>query len=228
MFAKIGEIFAPDYLRRTILCVLVAGGVQGGYYALSIWLPTYLKVARKLSIIDTGGYLLIIIFGSWCGCVAGAHLADAIGRRKTFCLFAVAASVIAFAYTQLPIGNTTMLLLGFPLGFCANGIFAPMGPFLTELFPTHIRGTAQGFCFNVGRAIGALFPTLVGYLSATMELGQAIGLFTVGAYAILIAAALLLPETNGIELNDESKQTDLRTGALGARTVAATHTSNDL
>ena len=78
-----------------------------------------------------------------------------------------------------------------------------MGPFLTELFPTSIRGTAQGFCFNAGRAVGALFPTMVGYLSATMDLGEAIGLFTVGAYVLLIAAALLLPETNGIDLSAE-------------------------
>jgi MFS family permease len=200
--SKTFEIFSPAYLHRTILCVLVAAGVQGGYYALSIWLPTYLKTTKGLSVINTGGYLLVIIAGAWCGCVVGAHLADAIGRKKTFLLFAVAASVIAFLYTHLQISDTTMLVLGFPLGFCANGIFAPMGPFLTELFPTSIRGTAQGFCFNAGRALGALFPTMVGYLSGSMDLGEAIGLFTIGAYVLLIAAALLLPETNGMELSE--------------------------
>jgi MFS family permease len=201
--SKTFEIFSPAYLQRTILCVLVAAGVQGGYYALSIWLPTYLKTTKGLSVINTGGYLLVIIAGAWCGCVVGAHLADAIGRKKTFLLFAVAASVIAFLYTHLQISDTTMLVLGFPLGFCANGIFAPMGPFLTELFPTSIRGTAQGFCFNAGRALGALFPTMVGYISASMDLGEAIGLFTIGAYVLLIAAALLLPETNGMDLSEE-------------------------
>jgi MFS family permease len=117
---------------------------------------------------------------------------------------------MAFAYTQLPISNTAMLFLGFPLGFCANGIFAPMGPFLTELFPTRIRGTAQGSCFNAGRAIGALFPTLVGYLSATMDLGQAIGAFTVAAYGVLIVAGLMLPETNGRDLAIEEETSDAR------------------
>jgi MFS family permease len=213
---KLFEIFSPTYIRRTILCVLVAAGVQGGYYALSIWLPTYLKTSRDLSVINTGGYLLVIITGAWCGCIAGAHLADAIGRRKTFLIFAVAASVIAFAYTHVAFGDTAMLFLGFPLGFCANGIFAPMGPFLTELFPTHIRGTAQGFCFNAGRALGALFPTMVGYLSATMDLGQAIGLFTVGAYLVLIFAALLLPETNGIELKADGRSEADGSALLGA------------
>jgi MFS family permease len=210
--AKPFDIFSPAYLYRTVLCVLLAAGVQGGYYALSIWLPTYLKTTKGLSVINTGGYLLVIITGAWCGCVVGAHLADAIGRKKTFLLFAVSASIIAFLYTHLQISDTTMLVLGFPLGFCANGIFAPMGPFLTELFPTSIRATAQGFCFNAGRALGALFPTLVGYLSATMDLGEAIGLFTIGAYILLIAAALLLPETNGMDLSEEIAADDRAAG----------------
>jgi MFS family permease len=197
---KLLEIFSPTYLYRTILCVLVAAGMQGGYYALSIWLPTYLRTTQGLSVINAGGYLLVIIVGAWCGCVTGAHLADVVGRKKTFLLYAVGASIIAFVYTHVEIGAAAMLVLGFPLGFCANCIFAPMGPFLTELFPTSIRGTAQGFCFNAGRAVGALFPTVVGYLSTSMELGKAIGLFTVGAYVLLIAAALLLPETNGMDL----------------------------
>ena len=130
--------------------------------------------------IKTGKYLLVIIAGAWVGCVLAAHASDSIGRRKTFLVFAVAASIIALAYTHLPINDTTMLILGFPLGIAANGIFAPMGPFLTELFPTQISGTAQGFCFNAGRAIGAMFPTLIGYLSSAMGLGHAIGVFTVG------------------------------------------------
>lgn len=201
---RASEIFSTKYAIRTVLCVLVAAGVQGGYYALATWLPTFLKVTRGLSIVNTGGYLLVIIVGSWMGCMVAAHLTDAIGKRKTFISFAVAACVVALAYTRIPISNHAMLILGFPLGFFCNGIFAPMGPFLTEMFPTHIRGAAQGFCFNAGRALGALFPTLVGLLSARMPLGEAIGLFAIAAYAILIGAAFLLPRSS-TNLMEESQ-----------------------
>ncbi|MCL2715579.1 MAG: MFS transporter [Alphaproteobacteria bacterium] len=201
LLARTVEIFSPVYLRRIVLCVLVATGVQGGYYALSTWLPTYLTTVRDLSVLSTGGYLLVVIVGAWCGCISGAHLSDWIGRRRTFFVFAVAASAIAYVYTQIPLNNALMLVLGFPLGFCSNGIFAPMGPFLTELFPTRVRGTAQGFCFNAGRAVGALCPTLVGYLSASMELGRAIGVFAMSAYALVVIAGFLLPETKGRDLS---------------------------
>ncbi len=93
-----------------------------------------------------------------------------------------------------------MLALGFPLGFFASGIFSGMGPVLTELFPTSVRGEGQGFCYNFGRGLGAFFPTLVGLVSASVGLGAAIGVFAAIAYAIVILAALALPETRGREL----------------------------
>jgi sugar phosphate permease len=93
-----------------------------------------------------------------------------------------------------------MLVLGFPLGFFASGSFSPIGAFFTELFPTRLRGSGQGFSYNVGRGIGALFPTLVGYLGARMGLGHAISAFAVVAYMTMIFAVLLLPETRGREL----------------------------
>ena len=71
---------------------------------------------------------------------------------------------------------------------------------LTELFPTSARGAGQGFCYNFGRGIGAFFPTLVGLLSAKVSLGTAIGIFAAISYAIVILAAIALPETRGREL----------------------------
>ena len=58
-----------------------------------------------------------------------------------------------------------MLVLGFPIGFCYAGTFAGLGSYFAELFPTRVRGTGMGFAYNFGRAVGALFPALVGYLS---------------------------------------------------------------
>ena len=104
---------------------------------------------------------------------------------------------MAVTYTSLSFGNGTMLVLGFPLGFFASGVFSAMGAFYTEHFPTRVRGVGQGFAYNLGRATGALFPTLVGYLSATMPLGNAIGVFAAIAYATMAIAAFLLSETKG-------------------------------
>lgn len=194
------EIFSPSMLRVTLLTSLLTAGAQGGYYAITTWLPTFLRTERKLSVLDTGGYLAVIIVGSLFGYLVSAWLNDRIGRRANFILFAVASITTVLLYTQLPIDDTMMLFLGFPLGFFASGIFSGMGAFLTELFPTRMRGSGQGFAYNFGRGVAALNPLLVGLLSATLPLGQSIGVFAASAYGLLIVAALLLPETKGREL----------------------------
>ena len=197
------EIFSPQILKTTILTCLLATGAQGGYYALFTWLPTFLTTERKLSVIGSGGYIAVVIIGSFIGYIVGAHLADRIGRRANFLLYAVCSVVTVIIYTQLPINDTLMLILGFPLGFFAAGIFSGMGAFLTENFPTRVRGSGQGFSLNFGRGIAALNPTFVGLLSATLPLGQSIGVFAVIAYGLLIVAALMLPETKGRELTPD-------------------------
>jgi hypothetical protein len=107
-------------------------------------------------------------------------------------------------YTQLPLSNDILWFLGFPLGFFSTGYYAGVGAFLTELFPTRLRGSGQGFCYNCGRGIGALFPFLVGWLSSATSLAKAIGIFAVAAYSLFFLAAFALPETRGRVLHPET------------------------
>ena len=172
-------------------------GAQGGYYAVTTWLPTFLRTERHLSVLDSAGYLTVLIIGAFCGYLTGGFMADRIGRRLTFLVFAVGAGAVAVTYTMIPFGNQAMRLLEFPLGFFSSGVFSAMGPFFTEHFPTRVRGVGQGFAYNVGRAFGALFPAMVGRLSAEIPLSEAIGLFAGIAYATMAIAAFLLPETKG-------------------------------
>ena len=79
-----------------------------------------------------------------------------------------------------------------------------MGAYLSELFPSRVRGSGQGFCYNVGRAVGSIGPALVGYLSGTIPLGTAIGYLAAGAYLLVILSVLTLPETKGRELTPAS------------------------
>src|SRR5674476_190655 len=188
------EIFSPKLIKTTVLAALMCTGIQGGYYAITTWLPTYLRTDRGLSVIGTGSYLFVIIIGSFIGYLCGAWLTDRLGRRVNILIFAVLSGISVLLYTQLPLSDSAMLVAGFPLGFAASGIFSSLGSYLTELYPTRVRGSGQGFCYNFGRGVGALFPTLVGYLSEQVGLGFAIGVFAGGAYIVVILVALMLPE----------------------------------
>jgi MFS family permease len=200
------EIFKPALRRRTILASLLALGGLGGNYVTLNWLATYLRTVRNLSVLGTGGYLGFNIFGSFCGYVISAHLSDWLGRRKTFAIMACSAAITVMSYTLLPLSNTAVLLLGFPLGFFQSGIIAGMGATFAELFPTRVRASGQGFSYNVGRGIGSFVPALVGVLAADMGLGTAMGLCAASAYMLVLVATALLPETRGRELESTVPQ----------------------
>ncbi|UQS29086.1 MFS transporter [Streptomyces fradiae] len=193
-------IFRAGLLRTTLFAVLLSTGVQGGYYTLATWVPTYLKAERGLTVVGTGGYLAFLISGAFLGYLTGGYLTDRVGRKGNIVLFAVLSAVCVVAYTHIPAGaNGLVLVLGFPLGFCMSAIFSGFGSFLAELYPTAVRGTGQGFTYNTGRAVGAFFPALVGFLADGWGVGGAL-VFGAVAYGIAVVALLGLPETRGREL----------------------------
>ncbi|MFI6038456.1 MFS transporter [Streptomyces sp. NPDC051315] len=193
-------IFGGRLLCTTVFAGLLSTGVQGGYYTLATWVPTYLKTERGLSVVNTGGYLTFLISGAFLGYLTGGHLTDRLGRRRNIWLFALLSAVCILAYANIPSGADTLLLvLGFPLGFCMSAIFSGFGSFLSELYPTAVRGTGQGFTYNTGRAVGAVFPTTVGFLADSWGVGGALVFGAVG-YGLAALALLGLPETRGKEL----------------------------
>lgn len=193
-------IFKPGLLRTTIFAGLLSTGVQGGYYTLATWVPTYLKSDRGLSVVGTGGYLTFLISGAFLGYLTGGYLTDRLGRRRNIWLFALLSAVCIVAYGNIPHGsNTLLLVLGFPLGFCMSAIFSGFGSYLSELYPTAVRGSGQGFTYNAGRAVGAVFPTTVGFLADSWGVGGALVFGAIG-YGLAALALLGLPETRGKEL----------------------------
>lgn len=195
-------IFRPDLLRMTVLSSLLAIGAHGGYYALTTFLPTYLKTTRHLSVLHTSIYLAVIIVAFFCGCMASAALIDRIGRRLNIALFALCSALSVALYLLVPLTDGEMLLLGFPVGFFAAGIPSSMGALFSELFPAGTRGTGVGFCYNFGRVIASFFPLLVGVVSRSVPLGTAIGVSAAACYGLVVLVVTMLPETRDLALED--------------------------
>jgi MFS family permease len=196
------DIFRPPLLRTTLLATLLSTGMMGAYYSITTWLPTFLASERHLSVGGTTGYLLMVIAGSLAGYLVSAWLTDIIGRRRGFMLFAACAMILILLYTRMPVAG--MFLIGFPLGFFILGIFSGMGACLSELYPSSVRGSGQGFTYSLGRGLGGFCPSLIGLLSARFALGDAIAGFTIAAYALVIVSAWAIPETRGRVLVTES------------------------
>ena len=202
--AQFLTIFSAPLLRITALASLLSGGMLGAYYSVTTWLPTFLNSERHLSVTGTATYLLVLIAGCFAGYLSSAWLSDAIGRRRCFVLFALGGILAVLTYTQLRAGDLATEVLGFPLGFFNSGIFAGTGAYLTELYPTAVRGSGQGFSYSFGRALGAVCPALIGRATVEYSLGEAIGAMTTVAYVVVILAVWALPETRGRVLTVEA------------------------
>jgi len=110
--------------------------------------------------------------------------------------------VLAPVYGQLARHETLLLVLGPLIGFFGHGYFSVFGAMLAELFPTRIRGFAQGLTYNIGRAVSALAPWSIGALADRYGIGSALALTA----AFFVAGAVLmlrLPETRGQDLTAE-------------------------
>jgi MFS family permease len=139
--------------------------------------------------------------GAGIGLLAFGPLCERIGRRGAFLAYQVGGIVSAFLVFQV-IRDVNALLTALPIfGFLTGGMHAGFAIYFPELYPTRLRGTGSGFCFNAGRVLAA--PALVGVGWVRNEWGYSLPdlatalslLFLVG-----IAALVFAPETRGREL----------------------------
>ena len=143
--------------------------------------------------------------GAGLGMLAFGPLAARIGCRATFAIMHLAAAVMTPVVCWLPsaVGGYPLLLLLLPIfGFFAQGIHAGYAVYFPTLFPTHLRATGAGFCFNTGRILAA--PVLVwlsAWMKATLDLRLAVTCLG-GFFLLGLGVLFLLPETSGQDLPD--------------------------
>ena len=120
---RLQEIFAGPILKTTILASLAVTGCQGGYYAITFWVPRFLTTERKLSIVSSTGYLAALIIGSFIGYLVGAWLADKIGRRKLFLYFSLGAIASSSALHAIAADQRDAVGAGLPARLLCLGLF---------------------------------------------------------------------------------------------------------
>ena len=213
-------IFTGVHLRRTLAAAVMSTGIFGGAYVMITWLPTYLRTALGLSVGTSAGYLVMNILGSLVGPLAFGWLSDRVGRRPAFMAFLVLQAANVAVFLLVPIGLDTTVVLSFFLGAFQGALASGMLPTFSELFPTDVRASGQGFCLGGGRGFGSIVPATVGILAATGPLGPAMGTCALVSYAVAFCAALALPETGGADLHGERPPASPHGGAMPAAVPA--------
>jgi MFS family permease len=186
---SVGEIFQGGMAKTTILATLVSALALGAYWGTTTWLPTYLVKERGLSVAEMGTFMTILSVGMFIGYNLFGWLADHIGKRNALVLSLVGSAVMLTIYAMTE-DRTTLLWMGPAYAFFMAFV-GLMGSYYGELYPTRIRTTGSGFCFNVGRGFSALAPLVLGGLATHYSLQTSILLCAIPFLVAGIAAAFL-------------------------------------
>jgi MFS family permease len=200
---RVGALFAPDVGRVTVFITLMNACTLFGWWGLNLWVPAYLNLPPDrggigLSSSTMSWFVIAMQVGMWLGYVSFGYIADAIGRKRTYVLFVATAAVLLPLYGVLR-APAALLALGPLVAFFGTGYYSGFGAVIAEIYPTTVRATAAGVCYNVGRIASAAAPFVVGSMAATSGFGAA---FTVTGIAFLLAAVcwIGIPNTGNREL----------------------------
>jgi len=199
-----GEMFSPPFIRRTVIATLLSSSVLIAYWGVMTWLPAFLatpieKGGAGLTVTKSAAWLILLQIGAFAGYISFGWFADRFGRRVVFTAFMIGATIVVPIFAFGARSQITLLTIGPLVGYFAHGYFSLFGAMLAELFPTRIRASAQGFCYNGGRLASAAAPFAIGAAGNRFGFGLAIAIdalfFAVGAVLVW-----MLPETKGAEL----------------------------
>ena len=194
-------LFAPLYLRRTILVWILWFSLFFTVYGIFIWLPSLL-LARGLGLVRSLEYILLMTLAQVPGYFLAGYLADRVGRRWTFVtlilLSAISAGMFGIAVEPAPV-----LRWGVLLNFFYAGTYALAYAYTAEIYGTGVRATGTGWATAFGRVGAAIAPLTVGLLleSVPGAPGQAVVFYLMVGFFILAAVSMAVL---AVETKDKS------------------------
>lgn len=220
---NLAELFGPTLLRRTAIGIILAAVGLATFWGVHIYGKDLLRgeVENRLAMPASGSAaepesdddrfallkrwemlgMLLTSTGGGAGLLAFGAVAEGLGRRRAFVVAHVAALAAALAVFQ-GISSPTGLMLALPVfGFLTLGMHAGYAVYFPELFPTRVRSTGTGLCFNVARVLAA--PVLIASGWLQRDAGMTMrGSGSLLSLLFLVGAAVILagPETKDTEL----------------------------
>jgi MFS family permease len=205
----IRALFQGALCRHTLIGSALAGVAVWGVWSATNWAPTLLRSLPELRGLEeaevatqVGWAIVLMNLGAIPGYLCFGPLADRFGRRPIFALYCIG-SLCFIPLTFLTAHTYAEVVWLLPaLSFFTSGIFSGFPIYLPELYPTRLRATGAGFCFNAGRVFAAGGPLVTGYLTGVFGSFGPAAAATALVYVVGLALLPFAPETKGRPLPD--------------------------
>ena len=183
------DLFRGEIRRTTILVLIVCALSLSAHWAFQFWYLQHLRNLPELAEWTdaakgtlVSNMVWLVMLSSIIGNFAAAAIARVFGYRRTIAFLCVTYFLAMFLTYRQPLGYRVLPVGLFAMGL-SQGLFALFTMYLPPLFPTLLRTTGAGFCYNFGRIVAGLGTVFFGFFSK------------VGDYrpALLAAGFLFLP-----------------------------------
>jgi MFS family permease len=216
--ARIGELFDAKHIANTRSGFFMAVTALITWWSCNAFIPVVsaglaqtTALARALDPVATRALVehwktIATNYFNWGGLIGTlltVPAAKLLGRRAMFFIYYLLSGAAVLTTFGLDLAPETRFVLFFFIGLTVFGVFGSFTYYLPELFPTRLRGTGAGFCYNIGRIVASPGPILVGMIAARGTDSAVHTLFWVGF--VPLAGLLFLPwviETKGRALAD--------------------------
>jgi putative sialic acid transporter len=195
---SIGRLFWRDVIKTTLHTCIVMSAFLFMYHSITFWYATFITQLHK----PTLPYLAALNVGAITGALFFGRISEGrLGRRGA----AVLATIVGILVIPIYVLTTDSVLLwigALTMGFFGAGNFGVVPGYLTERFPTVVRGAGAGFAYHFGAGIGSFTPTLVGLLQDRgLALPYAMSACIAVSGVVLAVLVWLGPETRGTEFH---------------------------
>jgi MFS family permease len=204
----------PTWRRRLLVGVCLGLAGMAGLWGIGFFSPELVSTALKgepQKVVDSvrGFGTALQDIGSFTGMVVFTLVAAFVGRRLAFAgSFLLCLGVTIYVFNNLRSGTDAYWMLPM-MGFAQLSVFAGYSIYFPELFPTRLRGTGVGFCYNTVRYLAAPFPLLLGYVNVLLVRQEVSDPFRKAAtllsfiFLLGLVALIWAPETKGQPLPED-------------------------
>ena len=195
-------IFAPKYLKRTVMFMLISFVGLLGYWCIMTWIPAMLRAEKGMTLVASSVWFIVINIGSMCGYLSFGVVADHLGRRPAFSIYWLVAMVAAPVFVIYSSTATLMVIFGFILGL-SMGYFSGYPLYGSELWPTALRCSGMGIIYMGIARMGSTFgPMVIGMIADKSSIGTAIVIMASFYIVAVILIWAMGYETKGKSLEE--------------------------
>ena len=178
---RLGELFNRENLPLTTSGFLMALTALLTWWSCNAFIPVIatglarttataqsLDKSATLALIESWKVIASNSFnlGGFIGTLLTIPASKRLGRKKMFAIYFILSAASIMATFGLPLPPVVRLYMYFTIGISVFGVFGSFTYYLPELFPTRLRATGSGFCYNIGRVFAAIGPFLVGAIAS--------------------------------------------------------------